>query len=191
MIYLIKLIIKALPIIIIALCISLYSKASNLEYTPDIAVIAEDILLSEAEVVKDLKLRLNEVIAKNQSELSTVEKELKNLENNLKEKKNNLPKNNIALTKSFESELLEFNRLLKFTQEDFRARKAKVEKLQKESMKKIRDEISLILIEMSKELGFKFVIPSHQLIWFSPKADITKEVLIRTNKKIKRLELKF
>lgn len=186
--YFMKCSIKALSLllslIIITLTIALHSKASE---DLSIAIIQEDILLSEAEVIKDLNLRLTEMIEKNQSEFSNQKNLLTKLEQDLKEEQNNIPPGNTKLAKVFEKKLIEFNRLLKNTQEDFKLRKTNIEKLQKDSMKKIKTEITIILSEMSKELHFKFVMPSHQLIWFDPRSDITQDVLKRTNIKLKKL----
>ena len=184
--YFIKIALKILSLLIITSSSTLIAQESEI-YSFNIAIIQEDILLSETDVVKDLKLRLNEMIANNQTELSKTEKDLKTLEHKLKEQKNNLPANDVKANKAFEKELIDFNRILKSTQEDFRSRKSKIEKIQKDSMKKIREEITLILSDMSKEFGFQFVMLSHPFIWFDPKADITQEVLKRTNAKLKKL----
>lgn len=177
----------------LSLSVNNFAIADSIEKVPsNIAIIYDDILLSKSEVVKNLKHRIEELIAQNQIDFKSKEAELKAREAELKEKKNVLSNSkNKELIKDFDAELLDFNRLLKSTQQDFRAKKDQIERMHKESIKKIKNEITLILADMTKEYGFNFVIPANQFIWFSPSADITSEVLNRLNKNIQHIKLEL
>ena len=154
------------------------AKAEN----SNVAVINTEDVLNNSLAVIDFKNQLNQ-------EKETLEKKFADKEKDLAKQKETLEKKAALLSQEqLQVEIAKFKQDVEKAQEEANNAESKMQTKTLEGLEKIKNEIVLILEEMSKEENFSkydVVINSNALLFSKNENDLTKEVLKRLNKKYK------
>ena len=148
----------------------------------NIAIINTEDVLNNSLAMIDFKNQLNQ-------EKEALEKKFADKEKDLAKQKETLEKKAALLSQEqLQVEIAKFKQEVEKTQEEANSAESRMQTKTLEGLEKIKNEIILILEEMSKEENFsKFdiVINSNALLFSKNENDVTKEVLKRLNKKYK------
>ena len=151
----------------------------------DICVVDMMYIFQNASAVESVRSQISKVSDKITEELSKYELQLKAQEESLLQNKHSVSP--MELDKA----LRKFNQELTSMQRHASEQKRKLEYIRSETMQKIDEAIKAIISDMSKEYNFKLSIPKTHMLYVGDNIEITEEVLLRLNKKMKEIEVKF
>ena len=148
----------------------------------NVGVVNTDDILNNSLAVLDFKNQLNQ-------EKETLEKKFAEKDKNLASQKDILEKKAAILSREqMQAEVLKLREEFEKTQQEAANAENKMQTKTLEGLEKIKNEIILILEEMSKEEKYKkydIIINSNALLFSKNENNLTKEVLKRLNKKYK------
>ena len=139
-------------------------------------------ILNTSEIGKSLNTYLKKLNDINVSKFKKIELDIINKEKSLISKKNIISKS------EFEKKLSDLSIEVKKYRNDKKITKDKVENVKLENTKKILNELNPIITEYVEKNSISLVIPKKNIIIGKKELDITNQILILLNKKIKKLE---
>ena len=154
-------------------------KASDIK----IVYIDTDKILNESIVGKNVKKQLDSINKKNVSKFEQVEKKLIEEEKKISQQKNILSKEELEnKIKSFRIKAMKFNN-------DIKKDKNNLILKNNEATKKILDTLNPILSDFASKNSIQIILQKNHIVIGRGDLDITDEILIIINEKIKNIKL--
>ena len=136
----------------------------------------------------------NSIIGKKLSKMNTDQrnsliKKNKKIESDLQKQKDDiLSKKNILAKKEFESKVISHQKKVKEYQNKTKEQINSLNKKNVELLKKLKVKIDQILIDYATEKKIDIIFKKEDIIVSNSKNDVTKDILILIDKKIKKIE---
>ena len=171
---------KFLPIVLsIILFVINPIKASDIK----IVYIDTDKILNQSIVGKNVKKQLDSINKKNVSKFEQVEKKLIEEEKKISQQKNILSKEELETkAKNLQEKAIKFNN-------DIKKNKNNLILKNNEATKKILDILNPILSDYASTNSIQIILQKNHIVIGRGDLDITKEILIIINQKIKNIKL--
>lgn len=150
-----------------------------------IAVVDIQNVLDHSIAVVELRKSMDSLSEKLHGEMSKKESSLKKLEAEI------VKKRGILKDEEFDKEVNDFYKKVSETQHEMQQKKAKLEQAHAEAIKVVHQNTLDIIANLAKEKKFSVALPIAQILYTDDNLDITKEVIVRLNKKIQKIELNY
>ncbi len=158
---------------------------TNHSYAEDkIVYLDVNYLLTQSDVGKYVNANLKKVNDKNKEEFKKLEIEIKSDEEKM------LSQQNILKKEDYDNKISELRNKFKSYQENKKMKQIELNKLRNDSGNKILKNINEILTEYSKNNSISLVIEKKNIVIGKTEFDVTNDILILLNKKIKKIEFK-
>ena len=155
------------------------SKANEIK----IVYIDTDKILNDSNAGKEIKKQLDDINEKNILTFKKKEKELIEEEKNITKQKNILSKEELEKKiKGLKEKAFKFRN-------DVKKNKNDLTKKNNQATKKILDVLNLVLAEYSSKNSIAIILQKNHIVIGKQNLDITDEILIIVNKKIKSVKL--
>ncbi len=164
---------------------SFLSFSVNAAENPTIATINIDRISKEAKVVKNIAKQISAKRDKFQKGITKQEKKLEKEKDKLEAKKNVLSES--ALKK----EQLKFFKKVEKLKKDATKKDKLLKKAYTTSIKKVNDIVGEVVNDIAKKRGLLVVLPSSQVVFSVKGIDITSQVVVKLDKKISKMKVKF
>jgi outer membrane protein len=151
----------------------------------EVGVLDVDKIVKESKAMRHIQ---KVVSGKQDSYQQEVTKKQDELE---KEQKAIEAKKNILSEEAFEKKAKEFEAKVDELKTFVDNKQNSLRKASLDSMGKVNDKIKEIITEISQEKGLDIIIPSTQALYYKESLDISNEVLIRLNKSLTEVKVKF
>ena len=170
-----------LLIIVISLIFFIISPIKAIDLK--IVYINTDKILNESKAGKDIKKELDSINKKNISKFEKIEKELIEEEKKISQQKNILSKEELEnKAKNLQEKAIKFNN-------DIKKNKNNLILKNNEATKKILDILNPILSDYASTNSIQIILQKNHIVIGRGDLDITKEILIIINQKIKNIKL--
>jgi outer membrane protein len=154
-------------------------KASDIK----IVYIDTDKILNQSIVGKNVKKQLDSINKKNVSKFEQVEKKLIEEEKKISQQKNILSKEELETkAKNLQEKAIKFNNEIKKNKNDLILKN-------NEATKKILDTLNPILSDFASKNSIEIILQKNHIVIGRGNLDITDEILIIINEKIKNIKL--
>jgi len=158
---------------------------TNHSYAEDkIVYLDVNYLLTKSEVGKYVNENLKKINEKNNEEFQKLEIEIKSYEKKL------LSQQNILKKEDYDNKISELRNKFKSYQEKKQIKQNELNKLTNNLGNEILKNINEILTEYSKNNSISLVIEKKNIVIGKTEFDVTNDILILLNKKIKKIEFK-
>jgi Skp family chaperone for outer membrane proteins len=135
------------------------------------AVIDYQRVMREAQAAESIRTQIEARRVRYQSEIAAEEQRLVEADRELADQRSRLEADDFAKRrKSFEEDVAEVQRMLQ-------SRRQQLDDVAAMAMSEVREAVIRIVGELSEQRGFNLVLPSANVLLFSPQIDITDEVL--------------
>lgn len=135
------------------------------------AVIDYQRVMREAQAAESIRTQIEARRVRYQSEIAAEEQRLVEADRELADQRSRLEADDFARRrKSFEEDVAEVQRMLQ-------SRRQQLDDVAAMAMSEVREAVIRIVGELSEQRGFNLVLPSANVLLFSPQIDITDEVL--------------
>ena len=148
-----------------------------------IAIIDIEAIRLHAAVVKDIRSQIVKFREGFQATIQKEEEELRNANQELARKRA------ILSPEAFSEERRKFEQRLANVQRMVQTRKQDLDKAQGDAMSKVEGVLNGIVLELAKERGLNLILRKNQTVLGAKALHITKEVLVRLDKKLPSLKL--
>ena len=149
-----------------------------------ISFIQTDFLISESLAGKSLLDQINKIDKKNKKELKEIREKLD------LEKKDISQKKNVISEDEYKKKVISLNKKFRSLQSNSKKRIEALQAIRNKGMRKILNELNIILSEYSKENDLTFIIDQKNIIIGKTELDITNEILKLINKKLTQINIK-
>jgi Skp family chaperone for outer membrane proteins len=143
------------------------------------------MVLERSLAAQSIRVRIEELSKNIQRQMDLRTSDLKKLEQDI------LKKKGLINEKSYEEELLKFNKKISDLRREAQSSKGKIEQAYSEAINKLNEEISKIINELSNEHGFEVVLPAKLVIFSSPKLNITELIIERLNSRLQEIPVHY
>ena len=140
-------------------------------------------LLSQSEVGKHVNSKLKKINDKNNEEFKMTELNIKSNEEDLLKQKNILKK------EDYEKKISDLKNKYKLYQEQRKKKNSELSQLRNNAGNEILKHINEILTEFSQNESISLIIEKKNVVIGKTDLDVTSDVLLLLNKKIKKLKL--
>ena len=148
-----------------------------------IVYIDTDKILNESKAGIDIKKQLDAINKKNVSKFKKIEKELVEEEKKISQQKNILSKEELEnKAKNLQEKAIKFNNEIKKNKNDLILKN-------NEATKKILDTLNPILSDFASKNSIQIILQKNLIVIGRGDLDITDEILIIINEKIKNIKL--
>ena len=151
----------------------------------NIAVVDVQTILELSTAVGNIRSSVEKISLELQNEFSHKEQELKKIESELIEKQKTLAQD------QFDKEVLNFNQQVTETQKKAQEKKIKLEQYHSKAISKVNEVAMQIIRDIAQENNLNIVLPSTQVLYADETLNITEKVLLKLNKAISYVEIKF
>lgn len=165
--------------------ISSQSQPSPSKGIHSFGVLDAQKVLQESKAHKDIRAQMEKFRQQTQAYIQKKETSLRKEEAEIMKKK----REKKLTDEAFKKKHIDFQKKVGDLQSEVTRLKKKMEESIKDSMEKIQKSIQKTAEVVAKEQGFENVLLSGALITYSPKLDITDEVLTRHNKNLPAYKL--
>ena len=150
-----------------------------------IVYLDTNFLLSQSEVGKYVNSELKKINDKNNEEFKKIELNIKSSEEKLLKQKNILKKEDYEIKISdLKNEFISY-------QEQRKKKNAELTKLRNRAVNKILKHINEILTKYSENKSISLIIEKKNVVIGKTDLDVTSDILLMLNKKIKKIELQL
>ena len=143
-----------------------------------ISFIQTDFLISESLAGKSL------LDQKNKKELKEIREKLDVEKKDISQKKNGISED------EYKKKVISLNKKFRSLQSNSKKRIEALQAIRNKGMRKILNELNIILSEYSKENDLTFIIDQKNIIIGKTELDITNEILKLINKKLTQINIK-
>jgi len=150
----------------------------------EISVVDMQMVMEKSQAAIDVRDQIKTKRDEYQAKITKQEDQLRNEEEKLSEQKTTLS------PEAFEEARKKFKDKVLKAQRDVQSMRTKLDNSLNKSMGEVQKVILGIIVDLSKERGFKVSIPVSQILFADNKLDITNEVIERLNKKLPHTEVK-
>jgi outer membrane protein len=162
---------------------AIYSIFSSVANASQVCVIDVEKIVFESKAGKVLSQKLDSKISILQKTTSANEKLLMKDRHNIETNQSTMTKEELAKKKKkFEQDVMEFKK-------NIAEERAKIEKMKTKGLEQIDNAVRKIAKDISKENGYEIMLPLSVALFYDDKIDITKELMIRLNKKLITVEI--
>tara|TARA_B100001175_G_C19469374_1_gene620890 strand:+ start:693 stop:1211 length:519 start_codon:yes stop_codon:yes gene_type:complete len=149
-----------------------------------IVYLDTNYLLTQSEVGKYVNDKLKKINDKNNEEFKKIELNIKSSEENLLKQKNILKK------EDYQIKVSELQNNYKSYQENRKKKNDELNKLRNNAVNVILKHINEILTKYSQTESISLIIEKKNVVIGKTNLDVTSEVMLLLNKKIKKIEMK-
>ena len=174
-------VIKNIRIIFFSVLLVFFSSQSKSEIK--VAFIEMNNLINQSAAGKSLIEQLNKIDQKNKKNLEKRKDKLNIEKNDLSQKKN------ILSSDEYNKKIIDLNKKFKSFQVDAKIKIDSLQSKKNTGMKKILDELNLLLSEYSNKNQLTFIIDQKNIIIGKTDLNITKEILELLNQKITKINV--
>lgn len=153
---------------------------------------AQNIAVVDVERVQKESLAMQNIKAKIKIQQTKYQTEINKNEVGLKEEETRLEGRKKLLSETaFNTEYKQFLERVAVLQKEALKKEAILKQASNNALKKVNDELTIIIAEVAKEKNLDLILPVTQTLHFSQTLDISNEILDRLNKKLPKVEVKF
>ncbi len=162
-----------------------YAPAASAADAPAIAVVNIQQIMKDSTAAKSVREQLENKQKAFQGEITKKEEQLQKEDQELGKQRSVLAK------EAFEEKARAFRTKATDMQKEVQSKKAMLDNGFERALSDIQKAVTEIITDLSKEKGFSLAIPTSQILYADPTMDISSEVLVRLNKKLPKLDVKF
>lgn len=161
---------------------SIFSLAAN---AGDVGIIDVDQIMKESTVMRDIQSKIEKKQDEYQKQVQKKQEELESEQKRIESKRNLLSK------EAFDKETDTFEKKLDDLKTFVDKKQNSLKKASIDAMSRVNDKVKDIIADIAKEKGLDVIIPASQTLYYKDGLEVTEEVLIRLNKKITKVDVKF
>ncbi|MCC8484096.1 MAG: OmpH family outer membrane protein [Rickettsia endosymbiont of Labidopullus appendiculatus] len=150
-----------------------------------IAIVDIHSILEHSVAIQSIRKSADQIGKKIRQDLSKKDVELKGIDNLLMEKRNSLSES------AFEQEVDAFNKKVNIVQKEIQDRKVRLEQAHSEGLGKVHETTIKIINDLAEKYNLDLVIPSTQILFSRNTLNITQEVIMELNNRLKHVTIKY
>lgn len=162
--------------------LALFATNSN---ASEVAILDVEQIVKESEAMRDIQAKVSKKQEEYQKEVKAKEEALDKEQKRIEGKKSMLSKE--ALEKEEKEFLEKFDNLKTFVDR----KQNSLKKASLEAMSAVNDQIKDIIEKIAKEKSIDVIVPASQALYYKETLDISKEVLEKLNKNLKKVKVTF
>ncbi len=150
-----------------------------------IAIVDVQSILEHSAAIQSIRKYVDQISKKIRQDLSRKDMELKEIDNLLMGKRNSVSE------VAFEQEVNDFHKKVNIAQKEIQDRKVHLEQAHAEGIGKVQETIIKIINDLAEKHNLDLVIPSTQVLFAKNTLNITQEVIVELNNKLKHVTIKY
>jgi Skp family chaperone for outer membrane proteins len=155
------------------------------QFDAKIAIVDVQLILEHSDAVQNIRKSIDLINDNLQQDITIREKELKKYEDELLQKRDHIS------TDAFDKEVQEFDKKVGEAQKDMKKKKTHLEQVHSEAIGRVHKVTMEIISDLAKKYHFHLVLPSSQVLFANDDLNITQEVIILLNKKLKTVDVNY
>jgi Skp family chaperone for outer membrane proteins len=155
------------------------------DFTVKVAIVDVQFILENSIAMQKIQEQIENISKTIEKNVSQKEVEFKKIEEDLIKKKNTLNE------QEFEKLVNDFNKKVTSAQQDIQSKKVQLEQAHSDAVGKVHEIIISIINDLAKKYNVNLILPSSQILYASPKLNITKDAIEQLNNQIKNVEVKY
>ncbi|WP_375359818.1 OmpH family outer membrane protein [Candidatus Tisiphia endosymbiont of Nemotelus uliginosus] len=150
-----------------------------------IAIVDVQSILEHSAAIQSIRKYVDQISKKIRQDLSKKDMELKEIDNLLMGKRNSVSES------AFEQEVNDFHKKVNIAQKEIQDRKIRLEQAHAEGIGKVQETIIKIINDLAEKHNLDLVIPSTQVLFAKNTLNITQEVIVELNNKLKHITINY
>ncbi len=178
-------------ITLLYLLINCYSAvyASNTDikskFIATVAIVDIHAILEHSIAIRSIRKSFNQISKKIHQDLVKEDAALKEIDNLLIAKRDSLSRS------AFEQEVSSFNKKVNIVKKERQNKKNRLEQAHADGIGKVQETITQIINSLAEKYGINLVIPSTQILFAKNNLNITQEVIVQLNNKLKHVIIEY